>query len=338
MRYGLIGTAYNMGISHIAEGFASAFNMKTLIAHYKPYAIFPERFEHHRITQNISAADLEWLLSDIDILMAIETPYNWGVFAAAKARGIKVVFLPMIEWLDRKRPELRMVDLFICAAQYTQDRLPKGSRSVVVPSEVPIDTSAFTRYQSRSFEKIRTFLHIAGHGGIGGRNSTAELLEAIPLVKNRDVRFIIRSQVLLPKQPHDPRVTFIEGNVREYTDLYAQGDAWIMPWKYGVYPLGLGESMAAGMLPIITDMEPFDDYVRSELLLKPKELIEKTIHAGQRELYAIHDPMLIARKIDEVADISPEYVKGLRAWAKKTADAMSWNVWKEKYEAIFASL
>jgi hypothetical protein len=271
--------------------------------------------------------------------MIVETPYNWGVILMAKSRGIKVVMMPMIEWLDRRRPELRSVDLFLCASQYTADRLPKGSKHVIEPSEVPVDMDAFTlKYADRDFSQIKTFLHNGGHGGIGGRNSTRELIDAMKLVTS-DVRLIVHSQVPLAHEVNeDSRITFIEGNVKEYTDLYREGDAWIMPWKYGVFALGLQESMAAGMVPFITEMEPFDDWMPSELLIKPQELIQKVVHAGQTELYALQSPELIARKIDEAAGWSSEQVAKMRAWAHKTACLLSWDVWRLRYIDIFDSL
>lgn len=334
MKYGLIGTCYNTGISHIAQAFAQKFNMKTLLADYKPFAKFPERFPNYRLTQKISQSDIDWLLDSIDILFTIETPYEWQIYSQARAKGIKVILMPMIEWLDRRRPELRFVDLFICPSSCTYDSLP-GVNKVLVPCEVPVDLEKF---KPRNVKKITTFLHNSGHGGIAGRNSTKELLQAIRLIKNPNLKFIIRSQFKLPAWDGDTRVTFIEGNVINYWDLYEQGDVWIMPWKYGVGALGLQESMGAGMLPVITEMPPFNEFMPKELLIAPKELKKHIIFAGQSETWADQEPVLIAEKIEQLANLSESDVKKLSAWAKKTAKAWSWDVWLPKYQEIFENL
>lgn len=335
-RYGLIGNCYNTGISHIASGFAEHLNMKALLIDNKPFAKFPGRFKNSRLTKNISPEDVKWLLSDIDLLFIIETPYDWRILPLAKASKIKIVFMPMIEWLNRSQAELRYVDLFLCPAKYTINRLAETSLknipTLLLPCEVPIDTAKFeVRKQP---EKIRTFLHNAGHGGIGGRNSTQELMQAIKLVK-APARFIMRSQFPIPNKVEDPRITYLEGNVENYWDLYNEGDVWIMPWKYGVGALGLQESLGAGMLPVITDMEPFNEFMPKELLIKPSALAWRRHHAGQQELYADHVPSLIAEKIEELYNLSGEQIEELYSWAGVTRKQMSWEVWTPKLTQIF---
>lgn len=338
MKYGLIGTCYNMGISHIAQGFAQQLSMKTLLVDNKPFLKFPGRFSHSRVTKEITQADVDWLLEDIDVLFTIETPYYWGIYKEAKRRGIKTVLMPMIEWLDRRRPELRDIDLFVCPSQDTYDKVPTGAQKIRVPCEVPIDTSKFAKYAGRRIKKVRTFLHNSGHGGLYGRNSTSELLKAIKLVSNQDVHFIIRSQYPLADKPNDPRISYIEGNIENYQDLYIRGDCWIMPAKYGVAFVGLQESMAAGMLPAITDMPPFNTFIPPELRLIPKSVGTSSIHAGQLETYAEQSPELIAQSIDAIAAIPEKRVLELSVWARRTAQEWSWKTWKPKYEEIFKAL
>lgn len=334
-RYGLIGTCYNAGISNIAWGFAENLNMKTLLVDTKPYAKFPERFANHRFTKQIDQSDIDWLLQDIDVVMAIETPYNWDVFRQAKERGVKVVFMPMIEWLDRNRPELQHVDMFLSPSKYTTRLLGPimrpGQRLLEIPCELPVDLKKFTR---RKITHAHTFLHVGGHGGIGGRNSTLELLKAIKLVKS-PAKFIIRSQVPLVGKYDDPRITYIEGNVKNYWELYDQGDVWVMPWKYGAAVLGLQESMAAGLLPLITDMPPFNQFMPHDLLITPKSLEWRTWHAGQKEIYAEQSPELIAQKIDEMYN---KDIRQLLNWAKTTSEMWSWNILAFEISTAFDEL
>lgn len=327
-RYGLIGNCYNTGISHIASGFAEHLNMKALLVDNKPFTAFPQRFKNHRITKTLSPEDVEWLLSDIDVLMIIETPYDWNILIRAWTKGVKIVFMPMIEWLDRSKKELRYVSLFLCPSPYTTKKLREDrilTPCFELPCEVPSDGTKFKK--RKKITKIKTFLHNAGHGGIGGRNSTTELMQAIKMT-TIPARFIIRSQFPIPNKVQDARITYIEGNVENYWDLYNEGDVWIMPWKYGAAALGIQESLAAGMLPCITDMDPFNKYIPKELLIKPKSLSERPHYAGQEELYADQDPVLIAQTMEKLYSLPSAKIYKLFNWAEKKKKYFDWEIWK----------
>ena len=325
MKLGIIGTCYNTGISHIAWGFAENFDSKTLLVDYKALAKFPLRFPNYRMTQNIIEEDIDWLLEGIDCLFTIETPYYWSVYQKAKKKGIRTVLMPMYEWLDRSRPELQYIDLFICPSKATFDQI-QGNK-VQVPCEVPVDLKKF---KPRIITQAKTFLHNSGHGGLFGRNSTKELLEAIPLVKS-DVRFIINSQYPL-NRVDDPRITYNEQNYENYWEMYEEGDVYILLGKYGVAYLGIQEAMATGMPIIFTDMEPFNSYLPKETLIKPREIVASNIFKGQLEPMAFFDVKEIARRIDEIAQMD------LTKFSKQSlelARLASWDVWKDKYNSFF---
>lgn len=325
MKLGIVGTGYNTGISHIAWGFAENFDSKTLLVHYKDLAMFPERFKEHRITAQVTEHDIDWILTGIDCLFTIETPYNWDIYKEAKRRGIRTVLMPMYEWLDRGRPELQYVDLFICPSQTTFEKV-KGNK-VRVPCEVPIDLRHF---EARTVTKAKTFLHNSGHGGLFGRNSTKELLEAIPKVKS-DVKFIINSQYPLNKV-NDPRITYNEQNYENYWEMYDEGDVYILLGKYGVAYLGIQEAAAAGMPIMFTDMEPFNSYLPKDLLVKPKAIVSTNIYKGQLEDMAFFDIDEIARRIDEVAQMD---LTNLSLRSQELAKEASWDTWKDIYYKWF---
>lgn len=323
---GIIGTDYNAGISHIAWSFAEQFNAKTLLVHHKNLTSFPERFKNRRITKSITREDIDWLLDGIDTLFTIETPYDWTIYAEAKKRGIKTVLMPMYEWLPKARPELKDVDLFVCPSIATYENL--SGNKILVPSEVPVDTDKFT---PREVKKAKIFLHISGHGGIQNRNSTPELLQAIPKVKS-DVIFIINSQYPINKI-NDSRVIIQDKNFENYWDMYDDGDVWLMPAKYGVAFLGIGESMATGMIPSITDMHPFNKYLDKEFLVKPSDINTVPLFFNQPQLHSSFRPDELANEIDRIAqlDLSRHSARSL-----EMANEWSWKVWKPKYEEIFS--
>ncbi len=322
-RLGTIGTAYNAGISHISAGFASQFPFKTLLVHNKPYAMFPERFPVHRITKDVNQDDIDWLLADIDILLIVETPYNWDVLRQAHEKGIKVYFEPMYEWLQ-KRPELKYVDLWVCPSIDTYDKV--SGNKMLVPSEIPID---LTKFKSREVKKLKTLLHNSGHGGIGNRNSTPELIEAMKYITS-DVQLIVNTQIGLNSTAPNVKVNY--ANFENYWDMYNEGDIWIMPAKYGYAFLGIQEACATGMPIMITDMAPFNKYLPKELLISA-EIKEAPLFYGQKQPNAKIEPKLIAEAIDRVAALDlTEYSEK----AYELAKACSWQTMKPIYEKIFS--
>lgn len=332
MKLAMICQAGNTGLGNIAWGFQEHFYFdKTLIVDQKPVAIFPDRFKNHRITTAITQGDINWLLEEIDILIFFETPYDWNIVIQAHLKGVKTVFMPMDEWLDKSRDELRYVDLFLCPSKRTLENLKNWpGEKIPIDSEVPVDLTKFT---PRVIEKAEVFIHNAGHGGIGNRNSTLELLEAIPMVES-DVRFIINSQYPLPLI-NDRRVTVNIANFANYWDMYNEGDVYILLGKYGVAYLGIQEAAASGMPIIFSDTEPFNEYLSRDLLVAPSGYREKALVGGQREKIYSFDPKTIAEKIDQVAAMKlNEYsMKNL-----KIAESWSWSVWGPRYKFLFEKL
>ena len=324
---GQITQPYNTGLGNMGWGFASHLPMKSLLVEVKPdMTSFPERFSNSRRTKRVTQEDIDWLLDGIDTLFAMETPYDWSIFEQAKKRGIKTVFMPMFEWLDRSRPELRFIDLFIAPSPSTYRALPFANK-VQVPTEVPVDTSKF---KQKKVDRLRTLLHNSGHGGQFNRNSTPELIEAMDYVKS-GVGLILNSQFQQAAEGRE-NISYTYGNFENYWEMYTQGDVYILPAKYGVAYLGIGEAMAAGMPVMFTDMEPFNEYLPHDLLIKPKKMESIALVGSQRELYAVHDPKEIAHKIDEVASMDLSYFS---ARSQEMAYEWSWENQIKTYEKIF---
>jgi glycosyltransferase involved in cell wall biosynthesis len=322
MRLGIIAQPYNSGLGNIAWGFAENFDCKCLLYSCKPFTAFPDRFPDHRFVNNITKDDIDWLLTDIDALLTIESPYEWSVYKQAKDRGIRTFLAVMGEWLANRR-ELEYVDTFICPSVET--KVP-GKR-FDVPCEVPVDLKKF---KQKVRNKVRTFLHNSGHGGIYNRNSTPELLRAIPMVKS-DVRFVINSQIPL-EEIKDHRITYKFGNVENYWNLYNDEDVWIMPARYGYAYLGIQEAMACGMGIMITNRPPFDGYLSGEFLINGHASENSGNFFGGREKISTFNPKGLAEEIDRVAklDLTPISERSL-----ELAHEWSWEVWKPKYEELF---
>jgi len=277
-------------------------------------------------------------VSDLDILLAFETPYNWNAFTIARELGVKTILFVDFEWTRKVVPV--KPDLFMCTslADYEEMEEPKMYLPIPVNREL-------LPFRERTRAKV--FLHNAGSGGKGGRNSTLELLQAIPLVKN-NAAFLIRIKDLdqysdarvrkfLSKFPRqllkegkefqlgNSMVRIKEGTVQNYYELYEGGDVLIHPQIYGGLSLPIQEAVSCGMPVIAVDRFPENQFLDKDLLVAPNKVEERMIH---RKVKAhLISPESLAEKIDEVFGMPLEKYS-----QKNDAIAAKWD-WKnmERY-------
>jgi glycosyltransferase involved in cell wall biosynthesis len=193
----------------------------------------------------------------------------------------------------------------------------------------------------RQRTRAEVFVHNAGHGGLKGRNGTAELLEALPLVKS-PVKLILRSQDRMPVQAHEGRVRM--GNVEVFASsgtleekwLYDAGDVFLFPEKFNGLSLPLQEARAAGMLVMCGDRFPMSEWLPREPLIPVAGYRKNRIGPPYHEFSeAVFDPKDIAATIDRWygRDIT-EYSASGKAWA----ESMSWAKLRPRYLEVLESL
>lgn len=259
--------------------------------------------------------EIDAFLTDLDTVLCLESPYDWNVIRRAKARRIRIVLRINYECLEDPLPVVP--DVIIAPVDWYQ---PAGS--VILP--FPVDRGRF-RFKQR--KRARTFLHVAGHHGMYGRNGTTELLEAIPLVR-ADVRFIIYSQIPM-NDIGDGRLSLRIADVEDNSSLYAEGDMMVLPRRFGGQSLPLSEALSVGMPVLMTDMLP-----QNKLL--PRELLIRTSSTGEVRLNrtvkcARASPKDIARAIDSWAD---KDISAFSLWANNYAETISWTRLLTRYREI----
>lgn len=256
---------------------------------------------------------MEELLEKIDVLLLFETAFDWRIIPKARKKGIKTVLMPMYECSPFPQPY--ETDLIICPSLLDLDYYcDKNAYFLPVPVNVP--------WKERN--KALTFVHNAGNGGLGGRNGTNELIEALPYIE-KPVKIIINSQVPLRKIT-DPRVTVNIGT-QPYDTIFNEGDVFIFPEKFNGLSLPLQEAYASGMLVMCGDRHPMNSWLPNEPLIPVSKYVQERI-TNRKFSSAVFDPKTIARTIDAWygKDITKFSHMG-REWAKKT----SWNVLKKEY-------
>jgi glycosyltransferase involved in cell wall biosynthesis len=259
----------------------------------------------------------EELLEKSDVILFFETPFNWKLILKARELGKKTVLMPMHECT--KNPLPYIPDLLLNNSDLEQQMYPSGIRVVT-----PVDEEWKLR------EKARIFIHNAGNGGLGGRNGTKELIEAMQWVKS-PIKLIIRSQIPI-KQIEDNRIEYRIGEV-PHEELYKEGDIFIFPEKFNGCSMPIQEACASGMPIICGDRFPMNSWLPKELLIKVSGYKRERINAEFDS--AIIDPKDIANKIDEWYDRD---ITGFSLLGKEWGENNSWKVWAKKYRNILENL
>jgi len=254
------------------------------------------------------------LLETCDTLIFFETPFDWSIIPKARERGIKTILMVMYECTRNPLPYYP--DEIWSPSLLDQEYYPE-SKLVQVPVNV--------KHSIR--RKACTFVHNAGNGGLGGRNGTKELLEAIKHVKS-PIKLIVRSQVPI-KQVDDPR---IEYQIGHFDDIWSEGDVFIFPEKFNGLSLPLQEAFASGMAVMAGDRFPINTWLPKEILIPVsgyhKERIAVDFDCAE------FDPIEIAKTIDEWYGRD---ITHLSLLGKEFGEQNSWKHLKETYKKLMSA-
>lgn len=334
MNLGIIGRADRTGLGVETEEFVRHFPEARVLIVKMPsceaqngsyYDLCPRKFPTAQICElPLKEKCLRAFLKGLDILFCLETPYNADTFRIAREMGVKTVLRVNFEWLERFKDN---PDLFLAPSLWRFSAYPEPK--AYLPFPIATDRLPFTLRK-----KAKIFVHIAGNCKAGyDRNGTEAFLKAIPLVKNPNIQFLIKSQVPIAGLK-DTRVKVIVNDVENYWENWEEeGDVLVLPRRYAGQSLPLNEAMSRGLAIMATDMSPQNEFLPKKLLIPIRGT--KVIGIRQAVEVAEVDPRDIAKKIDEIAetDIS-EYSK----ISGHIAQQWSWDNLKPKYLKIFNQL
>jgi len=207
-----------------------------------------------------------------------------------------------------------------------------GSGKTIDSIFLPVPVDEGIKWKQRTEAKI--FIHNAGHGGILGRNGTAQVIDAMKFVKS-PIQLILRSQNHLKWGVDDPRVDIQIGNA-PYDSLWDEGDVFLFPERFNGLSLPLQEARASGMLVMCGDRFPMNTWLPREPLI-PVQGYNRTRINGRFNSFddAIFSPETVAATIDEWygRDISAISSSGAE-WASQN----SWKSLKPKYLEVLQKL
>jgi hypothetical protein len=315
-KVGMICLATDQGLGYLARDF-----YKNGLIDYVYIHEHSSRPNHRNWYPRESVvSSTEELIDKCDTIFAIETFFDWKVVPQAREKGKKTVLMVMYECSTLPY----VPDLILSPSLLDHDYYP-DSTLVTVP------VSATPRLRSRA----EVFVHNAGNGGLGGRNGTRELLEAMQYVKS-PIKLIVRSQIPLTNLPpklvqsveEDDR---IEVRIGTFDDIWSEGDVFIFPEKFNGLSLPLQEAYAHGMLVMASDRHPMNKWLPKEPLI-PVESYRKEKIAVPIEVAEL-SPVAIANQIDKFYnnDVSSLSKLGI-AWGQQN----SWQNLKGRYEELLS--
>lgn len=190
-------------------------------------------------------------------VIIIETPFNWEFIPLMKSRGIRTIYIPMIDCLKFSEMKYKeQIDAFIMLnrigfATAIQNRMRKAEFI-----NYPIDTDYFT-FKERTGT---LFLHNAGYyelvkGNVDLHKGTDVVIEAFKHLKEQTL--LINAMTEIPDV--SPNITVHIGEFEEARDAYVVGDIYVAPSRWEGLGLPSYEAMASGMALITTNGPPMHE-------------------------------------------------------------------------------
>ena len=335
MRVGSVVYATDQGLGILAKSFRD-HGVVTDVAvvrhgrHQTHMVWYPGALEIADLRSPQSQTALKFFCQDMDVMLFFETPFMWELMEACRSMRVKTVLMPMHECLHQ-RIWTCPPDLFLCPSLLDfQVVSGRGVRAEFLP--VPVEVPWRLR------ERAEVFVHNAGHGGLRGRNGTAELLQAWRLIES-PARLILRSQGRQDWPPYPELLSKDIELVQEtvpYERLWDSGDVFVFPEKFNGLSLPLQEARAAGLLVVTTDRFPDNSWLPSLPLVEPSSYRRARIGPPYQEFEeAVIDPRKIAEAVDSWygRDIR-DYSESGQDWAERS----SWAALGPKYLALLESL
>lgn len=304
---GAIVLATDQGLGYLARDFFKNGLIDKVYIH--PHSSRINHWDWYPRESVVSTIDQ--LIEECDTIFAIETFFDWKTIPKAREKGKKTVLMPMYECTPNPLPYIP--DVILAPSLLDLDYYPNATL---------VDVPVIAKPRLR--KKAKVFVHNAGNGGLGGRNGTKEVLEAIKLVKS-PIKLILRSQGPI-QGVTDPRIDLRIGT---FDDIWDEGDVFLFPEKFNGLSLPINEAFANGMLVMSSDRYPFNMWLPKEPLLP--------VDNYSTERLAVEFPM---------AKLSPEAIaKHIDFWFNKDitkfselgitwGQAHSWKRLKKKYQEV----
>lgn len=371
-RIGLIGYVNHSGLGVIAASFRKHFSLDSqfIIKHpIKDVEVVPDAMKSlipgtmksliedgNRKVYDIGIphtfGDLEPTIGQFngyldtckpEVVIVVETPFNFDFFKIMYDRGIKVVFIPMIDSISVEKfiPYEKYIDLVINFTKIGHKIYLDKWPGCGIHLSYPIDTEYFNSKRAaepRSFiaESRRTqytFLHSSGWGGAGFRKGTDLIPTAFKQLEYKYKNEISLSILGQPgEQQHNSadRTFFHIVNLAEAIDLYRDGKIFICSSRREGLGLPILEAMACGLPVITTDASPMNEWFPEDYPLLVKVQCQTDLPYGDVPMYTPNAYDLMQKM--EFAYKNPELMEQIgEANRIIIQEKYSWDVLRDTY-------
>lgn len=362
MRVGLIARADNSGLGmQTWEFFNHMLPSKTLVVDMSSHngnRIYGERYQGKPGVSWCmgipNKGTIDEFLVDLDVVFIAEAPYNFYLYQRAREMGIKTAVQYNYEFFDWfKYPEYPKPDLLIAPSRWNYDVVERwcaeqGIKHVYL--HCPVDR---IKLPFRKNTQHRTFLHMVGRAAAHDRNGTETVIAASKYVKNKDAIILIHFQGeqglghqvthtfddyfnYLNEHGSDRNIMMQQQEYDNYQDVYKDADVLLLPRRYGGNCLPANEALSLGMPVIMTNISPNNAWLPKDWLVPAQKMGEFTPRMTV-DIYGA-DPIALAMKIDEFANMSAEQVYAHNLIADGLARKIDWDELKGQYMEVLEAL
>lgn len=308
---GSVILATDQGLGYLAKAFYDNEIINEVL-------IYPHstRVNHYDWYPN-RCGSFDELIEKCHTIIFFETPFNWKYILKCRDIGIRTILIPMYECTQFPFPY--EPDEVWCPSALDYQFYASHGKENIIQIQIPTDV------EWRLRKKAEIFVHNAGNGGLGGRNGTQELIEAMKYVTS-PIKLIIRSQVAIQLSSNAVKDERIEFKIGQFPKIWGQGDVFVFPEKFNGLSLPIQEAFASGMLVMATNRFPNNSYLPTEPLIKVDSYKKENL-ATQFDS-AVLSPKSIAEAIDLFYNVDIEKYSMLgKEYNQKTS-------WKKQTEVL----
>ena len=300
-----------------------------------------EKFDNHfewypgakKITRNVKPELKEEFsllvdfISQVDVLVLIESPWNPYVIPLCRQLKKKVVLMPNHEWT----PWPLDVDLILCPSEL-EKQLYLKLQNVAPVEYINIPVNSKVKWKKR--ESPNKFLHNSGRGSSNDRNGTNLLISSLPYI-SKSIDLTIRGQGVLNDiaPQHNVNLSLVNNTV-DFESLYDGFDVFIFVERFCGSSLPLQEAFASGLAIIAGNRFPINTWLPTDALVNTSGH-EMLNFIGIPFEAALYNPDDLAARIDE---ISSKDLTNLSLLGKEWGERNSWQSLKNKYQELLRGL
>ena len=339
MKIGLLARDDNTGLGTQTWEFARAMKPhKVLIYDIKQLnesvgkktERYPERYADFNVKESPgypTESGIDWLTDDVDVVFVIETPINWRLFTVARQKNVPTVLQYNYEFLEHLTSDsLPQPDLFLAPSKWHYEQAEQAVRGWGRQiDQLPVPVS-LDRLPVRHRTEAKRFVHIAGHQTHADRNGTTKLLDALQWVQTPTELVIYHQYPIEYEFGRGWCNVQFKSEVKNYWDLYHDGDVLICPRRYGGLSLQIQEALASGMPVIVGHHDPYAN--------TPGTLMVRSTPSEQLQLLApIQTHNVMPRELSAMIDrINQSDISDLSDRALAYAESISWEKMAGRYK------